>query len=80
MKTGGCGKRFCLDHRYEKVLVHYDSESKNTYVNEIQCCVVCGPTLEEDIKINTRIGCASNFCCTLTILLIVLIPILANVL
>ena len=76
MEKGGCGKRFCTDHRYEKVLIEHDSESKMTYVNDIQCCIVCGPTLEEDIKINTRINCFTNCGCTLTIILIIFIIIM----
>ena len=72
-KTGGCGRRYCKDHRHKRVDWHHSSNhdddgrvSSTTTTKEVnKCCVACTEQMEDDIAANRKCCCiiaVSVFC------------------
>jgi hypothetical protein len=72
-KHGGCGKRYCENHAYHKdALVVSRSSGRSHHVHHFDCCIQCGPELDQDIIANNRcrrIICFVNFFILLAIIL-----------
>ena len=56
---GGCGRRYCYQHRYEKVVPWHKSSLA------VMCCTNCGAEFDEDIEKNGKYYRKMGCCCIL---------------
>ena len=60
VNKGGCGRRFCNDHSYSRLLVSRDDKGNVTGAETVSACVACSRALEQDIKANIKTACWIN--------------------
>ncbi len=73
-KSGGCGKRFCYQHKYEKVQTIRGKHQ--TYTVMHQCCQDCGEEMEADFEANRSTQCYASLICILCFITISFIPMI----